>query len=394
METKDTKFESFLRKPIASSLLAILAGFIVAMIVLAFAGYNPFEAIAYLFYGMFGRPKYISNVIIKSTPLILTGLSVAFAYKLGLFNIGVEGQFIMGALAANVTGYFVNLPWFLEIPLILIAGFLAGALYGGIAGWLKAKYDINEVIIGIMLNWIALYFSNYIVNVSGFHKPDTYGSYPINQSGYTTFFESWKTSEEARSFFINHPFIGDILRTDINFGFIIALIVSFLVAWFLFKTTKGYELRAVGLSQTAAEFAGIDVRKTVLQTMLLAGGLAGLAAATNIMGVFPHNISTLAAFESYGLNGMCVAFIAGGSPVGCILAGLLYGGLLYGGQSLSFYVGAPSEIINIMIGTIVFFIGLEGLVNMMIDNRQKKRLHTGEIGNDPALANPQKGDKK
>lgn len=370
----DTKFERFLKKPIASTLMAILAGLIVAGIVLAFAGYNPFSAIGYLLYGMFGRPKYISNVIIKSTPLIITGLSVAFAYKLGLFNIGVEGQFIMGAIAANAVGYFVNLPWILEIPLILIAGFLAGALYGGFTGWLKAKFDINEVITGIMLNWIALYFQNFVVDLDGFHKPDTSGTYPINESGYITFMDSWKTTESARTFFEEHAILGDIMRTDLNFGFIIAIIVAALVAYFLFKTVKGYELRAVGFSQTAAEFAGIDVRKTVTQTMFLAGGLAGLAAACNIMGVFPHNISTLTAFESYGLNGMCVAFIAGGSPLGCVLAGLLYGGLLYGGQSLTYYVGAPSEIINIMIGTIVFFIGLEGLVGMYVEHRQKKRM--------------------
>lgn len=383
----ETKFDRFLRRPIASTLLAILAGLIVAGIVLAFAGYNPFSAIGYLLYGMFGRPKYISNVIIKSTPLILTGLSVAFAYKLGLFNIGVEGQFIVGAIASNVVGYFLDLPWFLEIPLILIAGFLAGALYGGFTGWLSAKFDINEVISGIMLNWIAFYFQNWVVNLDGFHKPDTSGSYPINESGYITIMDSWKTTQDARTFFEQHAILGDIMRTDLNFGIIIAIVVSFLVAYYLFKTVKGYELRAVGLSQTAAEFAGIDVKKTVTKTMFLAGGLAGLAAACNIMGVFPHNISTLAAFESYGLNGMCVAFIAGGSPVGCILGGLLYGGLLYGGQSLTYYVGAPSEIINIMIGTIVFFIGLEGLVGMIVEHNQKKRMKKEAEMNKPSDGN-------
>ena len=366
-------FKNFWRKPIFATIIAILSGFIVAAIILASAGYNPWTSLGALFYGMFGRPKYISNVIIKSTPIIVTGLSVAFVYKMGLFNIGAEGQYIMGALAANVVGYLVDAPAIIEIPLIILAGVAAGALYGGIIGLLKGRYDINEVITGIMLNWIALYFSNYIVNLEIFHKPNTASMYAINESGYTSLFTQWKTTEAAATFFQEHPFIGDIMRTDVNMGFIIAVALTIFISWVLFKTTKGYQLRAVGYAQEAAEFAGIDVKKNVIQTMLIAGGLAGMAGVLNITGIFPHAVSQLSAFESYGLNGLCVAFIAGGSPIGCILAGLLFGGLLYGGQSLQYMAGAPSEIINIMIGTIVFFVGLEGLVGMIVDRIEKRK---------------------
>ena len=142
------KTVKILKKPMAATLLAIF---------LAASGYHPFEAFGALLSGIFGRPKYISNVIIKSTPIILTGVSVAFAYKMGLFNIGAEGQFIVGAVAANIVGIVCDFPAIIEIPLVLLVGAAAGALYGGISGWLKAKYHINEVIIGIMLNWIALY---------------------------------------------------------------------------------------------------------------------------------------------------------------------------------------------------------------------------------------------
>ena len=149
------KTAKLLKKPIAATLIAILFGFLVSAVILGMAGYNPFSAFSALINGIFGRPKYISNVLIKSTPLILTGVSVSFAYKMGLFNIGAEGQYIVGALAANIVGIVCDFHPVIQIPLVLLAGVLAGAIYGGIAGWLKARFSINEVITGIMLNWIA-----------------------------------------------------------------------------------------------------------------------------------------------------------------------------------------------------------------------------------------------
>lgn len=361
------KTVKILKKPITATLIAIFCGFIIATVILGIAGYNPFAAFGALLNGMFGRPKYISNVIIKSTPIILTGVSVAFAYKMGLFNIGAEGQYIVGAIAANTVGILCDFHPVLQIPLVLIAGALAGAVYGALAGFLKAKFSINEVITGIMLNWIALYLSNFLCNVEGLHKPNTSGTYPINESGFISFFTNWKTTEAAGVFMKEHPLLGDILRTDANAGILIAVILTLVISFILFKTTKGYELRAVGFNKDAAEFAGIDVKKNIVQTMLIAGALAGIAAALSIAGNNPHNISQLAAFESNGLNGLSVAFIAGGSPIGCIFAGLLFGGLIYGGQSIQYAVGAPSEIINIMIGTIVFLVALKDIVAVFAD---------------------------
>ena len=141
------KTAKLLKKPIAATLIAIFFGFLVSAVILGMAGYNPFSAFGALLNGIFGRPKYISNVIIKSTPLILTGVSVSFAYKMGLFNIGAEGQYIVGAIAANIVGIVCDFHPLLQIPLVLLAGVLAGAIYGGIAGWLKARFSINEVII-------------------------------------------------------------------------------------------------------------------------------------------------------------------------------------------------------------------------------------------------------
>lgn len=364
---------AILRKPIVGTLIAIVMGFVCAAIILALAGYNPGSAFYAMLQGIFGRPKYIANIIVKSTPIILTGCSVAFAYKMGLFNIGAEGQYIMGALAACLTGIVCQFPFWLEIPLILLAGMAAGALYGAFVGFLKSRFNIHEVISGIMLNWIALYFSNWVINLSQFHKPDTSGTYPISTSGMITFFPNWKSTEAAAQFMQDHPYLGDILRTDFNAGIFIAIALVLGASYILYRTSKGYQLRAVGSNKYAAEFAGINVNKNTIQTMAIAGALAGISGALAISGNNPHAVLQLANFEGNGLNGLSVAFIANGSPIGCIFSGLLFGALMYGGQSIQYVVGAPSEIINILIGTIVFFVALKDVIIVLADKLEHRR---------------------
>ena len=361
-----------LKKPITSALIAIVCGFLVAAVVLAAAGYNPWQAFGALFSGMFARPKYISNVLIKAAPIILTGLSVAFAYKTSLFNIGAEGQYIVSAIVVTLLGVRLNLPAPLLIPVLLAAGMLAGGIWGGLVGLLKAKYGIHEVITSIMLNWIAFYLSNYIVNLPAFHQPDSTGTYPIRESGYIMLLPNWKRSPQGMAALSRIPWLREVMmRTDFNFGILIAILMAVLVGFVLYRTAKGFELRAVGFNRDAAQFAGIDVGRSLLESMLISGALSGLAGCVAIMGAAPHNISTLAAFENNGFNGLSVAFIAGGSPVGCIFAGLLFGGFLYGGQTVQADVGAPSEIINIMMGTIVFFMALSKLISTLADRLAK-----------------------
>ena len=361
-----------LKKPITSALIAIVCGFLVAAVVLAAAGYNPWQAFGALFSGMFARPKYVSNVLIKAAPIILTGLSVAFAYKTSLFNIGAEGQYIVSAIVVTILGIRLNLPAPLLIPVLLAAGMLAGGVWGGLVGLLKAKYGIHEVITSIMLNWIAFYLSNYIVNLPAFHQPDSTGTYPIRESGYIMLLPNWKRSPQGMAALRRIPWLREVMmRTDVNFGILIAVYMAVLVGFVLYRTAKGFELRAVGFNRDAAQFAGIDVGRSLLGSMLISGALSGLAGCVAIMGAAPHNISTLAAFENNGFNGLSVAFIAGGSPVGCIFAGLLFGGFLYGGQTVQADVGAPSEIINIMMGTIVFFMALSKLISTLADRLAK-----------------------
>ena len=362
-----------LKKPITSTLIAVLFGFLVAAIVLLLAGYNPVEAFGALFNGIFSKPKYISNVIIKATPIILTGLSVAFAYKTGLFNIGAEGQYIAGTVFSVLVGVKLDFPPVIQIPIVVLAGVLGGAIFGWVVGFLKAKYGIHEVITSIMLNWIGLYLCNFIVNTPSYHQANSTSTLPVNPSSYTMLLPQWKTSPEGIETLNSHKWLYDMLvRTDVNFGILVAIVMVAVIWVLLYRSQKGYQLRAVGFNRDAAEFSGIDVSRNIMHSMLIAGALSGLAGALTITGMSPHSISTLAAFENNGFNGLSVALIAGSSPVGCVFAGLLFGGLLYGGQSVQQEVGAPTEIINIMIGTIVFFVALTRIVPVLADRLGKR----------------------
>ncbi len=370
-------FIKILKKPITSIIAAIVCGFLIAVIVLALAGYHPFEALASLFYGMFGRPKYISNVIIKSVPLIMTGIGIAFAFKAGLFNIGAEGQFIGGSIAAVIVGYSLHLPAPIEIPLVLLSGALAGAVLGGLVGFLKARFGLHEVITSIMFNWIMLYLCNYVSGNSIFTYPNNTYSYSIQESGCIMLLPNWKISDQGMAYLQKHPFLSDILSTDFNFGIFVAIAVAILTSYLLYRTTKGYEYRAVGLSKDAAQAAGISVNRSLVETMLISGAICGLAASLTVSGIYPHNINVLGVFDNNGFNGIAVALIAGASPIGCIFSGLLFGGLLYGGQSMQFQTGAPTDIVNIVIGSIVFFMALSKVLPNLADRLKRRGAKNG-----------------
>lgn len=368
-----------LKKPITSTLISIILGFVVAAVLLVIAGYNPVESFAALFEGVFARPNYISNTVIRAAPIILTGISVAFAFKTGMFNIGAEGQYVAGTVCAVIVGSTLNLPAPLQIPIVVLAGVTGGAIIGGITGFLKAKFGIHEVITSIMFNWIMLYLNNFIVASDAFHRPDTTSSVAVNPSSYTMILPEWKTSDAGVAVLRQNPILQQVLgRTDVNIAIVAAIVVA-LVIWFLLYRSKfGYELRAVGFNRDAAEFAGINVMRNTMLAMTIAGAISGLAGALVITGTAPHCLSTLAAFENYGFNGFSVALIASSSPIGCIFAGLLFGGLIYGGQNVQLVTGAPSDIINIMIGTIVFFVALSIVIPKIaarLEQREQTREH-------------------
>ena len=354
------KKKSFIDDAVKFSLLSILLGLLVGAIVLVISGNSPIKAYGAMIEGIFGKPKYIAWTIIKATPYILTGLSIAFAFKTGLFNIGAEGQFIIGALVATLVGYSIQLPAIIHIPLTMILAGLAGGLWGSIAGFLKAKFGINEVIATIMLNWIAFYLSNFMVSNSFISVENSEASVNIQESASIGI--DWLKG-----------LVGP--ATSVNWGIIISIILVFVIWFVLTKTTLGFELRAVGHNKDAAEYAGIDVGKSILKSMAIAGLLAGVAGAIQVMGV-THNITVLAAQEGYGFDGIAVALIANSNPIGVIFSGLLFGAFKYGGIKMQ-SVGAPSEVINIVIGSIVFFIALSNGLRMLYLKMKEKRTKGG-----------------
>lgn len=361
-------------KPFVSTIISIFMGFLVAFIVLSVAGYDPFRSMEVIFSAIFSRPKFIMNVVIKSSAIILTGLSAAFAFKTGLFNIGAEGQYIVSTIASTVVGIIFNFHPIIQIPLVILSGIAAGAILGGIVGFLKAKFGIHEVITSIMFNWIALYLCNYVSNLPMLHKPESNGTYSINESGFTMLLHKWKFSEEGRNFLKNNQLLNDvILKTDFNLNFLFAALIAIIIWIIIYKTKIGYELRAVGFNRHAAMNAGINVKKSIVYSMLIAGALSGLAGSLTITGTSSNNIQVLSVFENNGFNGLAVALIAGSSPIGCIFAGLVFSGLIYSGQSLQFKTGAPSEIVNIMIGIIVFFVAIMKIIPVIVERLSRRR---------------------
>lgn len=343
------------------TLLAMLLGMVIGSIVLILSGTNPIEAYKVIFVGAFGKPKYISWTVVKAVPLILTGLSVAFAFNTGLFNIGAEGQYIVGSIGALLAGLLLDLPPIIHGIVALVCGLFCGFIWGGLVGFFKAKFQVNEVISSIMMNWIAFYLSNYLLSFPLIRSIESDNSYPIKASASIRILGAWKRSGAGKEFLKQNKFLRDILNPPVNWGLIIAIIAAIIIWYILKKTTLGYELRAVGFNRKAAEYGGIDINKAIVKSMGIAGALAGLAGAITVLGV-SGNIGMMAAQEGYGFDGMAVSLIAGNAPLGTIPAALLYAGLSYGGGKLT-TIGTYSEVINIIVGIMILFIAMPKLLD-------------------------------
>ena len=334
--------------------IAIIIGFVAGAVLLAVAGINPGLAYGKLLNGVFGQVKYITWSIVYAAPLILTGLSVAFSFRTGVFNIGAEGQFVVGSIAACTVGILFDLPAPIHILPCVAVAVAAGAVWGIIVGFLKVKRGINEVLSYIMFNWIAFYLSNYIVNLSAIRR--TGGGEA-----------SKDVADSAR--ILAPEFITKLTRcTAANWEIVIAVAAAVLVWFVISKTTLGYQLRAVGFSKTAAEYGGINTNKMFLTAMAISGALAGLGGAVQTLGM-AGRVSQFASQEQYGFQGITVALIGSSHPVGCIFAGLFYGAMKYGGGKLSL-VKAPAEVVDIIMGIIIFFIAIAHMFKVIF-NRKK-----------------------
>jgi simple sugar transport system permease protein len=353
-----SKRKSILDSNALYTLIAIVIGFLVGALLLGLAGINPGTAYGKLLSSVFSKPKSIAWSVIYASPLILTGLSVAFSYRMGVFNIGAEGQFVVGSLAACVTGILVDAPAIIHVPLCILAAIVAGALWSLIVGLLKVKKGINEVLSFIMFNWIAFYLSNYVVNLRIVHK----------ESGG----EATKDVLKSALIFLPKSIRTALGCTNANYGIILAVAAAVIIWFILKKTTLGYRICAVGFNPNAAKYSGINSNKTVMIAMGISGALAGLGGAVQVLGMSTR-ISQFASQEGFGFQGITVALIGGGNPIGCIFSGLFYGAMKYGGSKLSL-INAPSEIVDIIMGTIIFFIAISLLFkNILISKRHKKK---------------------
>jgi ABC-type uncharacterized transport system permease subunit len=311
-----------------------------------------------LFYGSLGSPREVfdgirvyqstgdnaaflkaiypfTESLVTATPYIFAGLAVAIGFRCGLFNIGAEGQFLMGALGSAYVGYSIEgLPWFIHLPLAILAGALAGAIWGAIPGYLKAKFGAHEVVNTIMMNWIAFRLSDWLLTG------------PMMASGFRPVTPSIQKTAELPRFF------SDPLR--FNWGFVLALVVAYLVYWFLFKTTLGFEIRAVGANPDGSKYAGMSVVRNFVMVMTLSGGLAGLAGAAQVLGV-DHWVGQ--GFSAgYGFDSIALALLGKSHPFGVVLAAILFGILRSGATRMQSMAGIPIDIISIIQGLVIIFV--------------------------------------
>lgn len=365
MTNKVNKKKSLGSSKILFTIISILLGLLVGALVLVIAGFDPIEGFKNLFLGVFKSPRNMGWAIVTSTPIILTGLGVAFAFKTGLFNMGAEGQFIIGTIVAFLVGYNLDLPPVILPIVAIILAMVIGAIYGAIAGFIKAKFGIHEVISTIMLNWIAFYFQNFVVY--RFRQPNSMSSFNVADKAKITLF-----TDAAKRF---DGFFSKFFRAPIHWGTIIAIVAVIIVWYILNKTTLGYELKAVGLNREASEYGGINAGNKIIQSMAISGAISSLAGVTQVLG-FTYNLSILSSMQNFGFDGLAVSLLASNNPIGVIFSGLFFGSLKYAGGNLQRTMGVPSEIISIIIGTIILFTAVPlvfRIIKAKIRNKKTKK---------------------
>ena len=490
MDKKKTPLEILASSKFVHTLLSIIIGFAVGALFLVIMGLSVGQAYGKLLQSIFSSIKSISYCIVYATPYIATGLSVAFSFKTGVFNIGAEGQFVVGSMSACVVGILLGgLPAYVLIPLCFLAAALAGALWGTIVGILKTRWGINEVLSMIMFNWIAFFLSNYIAgfpaihsegnaeatrNISenarilfskdfisrmnlcptanwgilvaivlaiivyfiiekttlgyelkavGFNKSAAeYGGINVNRSiltalaisgalwgtivgflktkwginevlsmimfNWIAFYlsnfiagipaihsdgtaEATKNISANASTLLSKDFISQYkLCPTANWGILVAIVLTVVVYIIIEKTTLGYELKAVGFNKNAAEYGGINVNRSILTSLAISGALAGIGGALLLLGM-GGRISVFSSQEGYGFAGIVVALIGVTNPFGVFVAGLFYGAMTYGGSKLNL-VGAPTQVVSIIMGTIVFFIAISSIFSYLKNLKKDK----------------------
>ena len=328
-------------KKFSAPLLAVLFAVLVGSVVLWSSGLNPLKAYPALLYGAFGNPVYFGDTLSRATPIIFTGLAISISFKCGMFNIGAEGQLLVGAMTAAVVGHwFAGMPAVIHIPLTLLCAGMAAAVWGLIPGVLKAYKKVHEVITTIMMNYIALNLGGFLVESS---RMGDLAETPAIQ-------ESAKLTRLSAVF----PFFGS---SNVNLGFFLAVATAILFYYLLNKNVFGYEVNAMGLSPNAAQNAGVNIKKMVVIVMLISAALAGLGGAERVMGIHYAYLSGLS--SNFGFEGIAVALLANCNPIGVIFSAILFGALSSGGQYMNFAADVPIDIIGTIQGLIILFMAAE-----------------------------------
>ncbi len=323
-----------LRKSLGSfavPLLSILLAFLIGAVIMAALGANPLTAVQYLFKGAFGSRANIGTTLTKATPLMFTALCACFAYKCGVFNLGGEGQFLMGSIAAYLTAYASGLTGFAGIAAALLAGTLAGGLWGMIPGILKITRGQNEMIISIMLNYVATLFMGVI-------------------------YTSWLRDASVPQ----TPLIPDAVKLprvvpDMRFtwGFVLALAVGLILYYFLFWTGTGFKLRAVGYNMTASRFNGFPIRRFILTSFIVSGAIAGLGGGAELLGTQFRLINGFGA--GYGFDGVAMALIGQLHPVSTMVVALFFAVLRVGSTTMQAATGVPTSVSDIIQALVIVF---------------------------------------
>lgn len=335
--------------PSLSFILAIISSAFILIIM----DYDPIYVLTYLIQTTLTEPNNLAEALSNATPLIFTGLSVAIAFRAGMFNIGTEGQVLFGGFLATFVGFKLDdlglgsLPFFITIPLLLVAGMLGGAIWAFIPAYLKAKRGVHEVITTIMMNYVAYTLMVFLagsVDSPFIDKDFTIGGNPQPE-----------TPAITESAII--PRIFDVTVSQLTYGIFIAIIASLAIYIVLWHTNFGYEIRSVGFNKTASKYGGINVSRNLIMTLLLSGALGGLGGAVYIMGSQSHRFKWTTTHPGYGFDGIAVALLGGNHPIGVLFGAILFGWLQTGGQVLQ-GINVPKEIASAIQALIVFFVAI------------------------------------
>ncbi|MCR4944425.1 MAG: ABC transporter permease [Clostridium sp.] len=339
------------------SVLAVILGLLAGALLMAVMGHDPVEGYRFLIKGALSSTERVGNTIGTATPLILTGLSVGFAFRTGLFNIGAPGQMLFGGIAATAVALTcTSLPRPILLLVIILSGFIAGALASGFVGFLKAKFNVHEVVGAIMINWTAYWIVYYMI--PKYFKAESVETESKQISSLASLKAEW----------ITNIFNGSFL----NYGILIAVLAVIAIWFILDKTTLGYQLKAVGFNKDAAEYAGINVNKNVILTMMIAGSLSGLAGVCQYIG--NATCMQIGVMPSQGFDGIAVALLGNSNPIGILISALFFG-LLYAGKGfMTTMASIPPEIADTIMAIIIYFAATSMIFDKVLDKIRRSKI--------------------